>query len=162
MMSAEEIQRITGCKTSTFTELSKMSEKELKKKLKQYGYIIFLYELKSDPTTLMGHWMIILDRPGNVVEVFDSHGSEINPLEWYRDQKILEHVDESQMNHFKLEPILGNKLYRCGYKYIDWNTVELQEKSPKNTLCGNWCLMRLLFHEKHPEMDIDTFSELFV
>jgi hypothetical protein len=38
------------------------------------------------------------------------------------------------------------------YKYIDWNTVELQEKSPKNTLCGNWCLMRLLFHEKHPEI----------
>lgn len=145
-------------KIYTWTELSRMQTRELCKILKDNGFIIFLYELNKNSNVLSGHWMIILDR-NEAVEVFDSHGSLIAPLEWYRDQNVLNHVDNSVLTIDKLEPILSNKLFDCGYRYVDWNTKELQKKKNGISTCGRWVLLRLLFHKLFPQNDVDNFCD---
>lgn len=145
-------------KVETWDDLSKQPVDYLKYKLKRDGFIPFLYELSRGKNLLSGHWMVIIDR-GNAVEVFDSNGSKISPLDWYRDKKILSHVKGSAMSNEKIEPILSNKLFDCGYEFVDWNDKELQSRQPGIATCGRWVLFRLLYHKLFPNKDIDDFVE---
>lgn len=145
-------------KVETWDALSRQQPSEILYKLKHNGFIPFLYEMRKTKDVLSGHWMVAIDR-GNAVEVFDSHGSKINPLDWYKDKTILNHVDGSAMSAEKLEPILSNKLFNSGYEFVDWNNKELQAKKPGIATCGKWVLFRLLYHKLFPEKDIDDFVD---
>jgi hypothetical protein len=142
-----------GC-VETWDEISKQDMRNIRNKLKAYGFIPFLYELSQDSNTLIGHWMIMIDR-GDAIEVFDSHGSKIDPLNWYKDKKILKHVQT--LTAEKIEPILSNKLFDVGYEFVDWNTKELQKKQEGITTCGLWVIFRLIYHKLFPLKDIDHF-----
>lgn len=143
-------------KIETWDDLSRQSSDYLKYKLKRDKFIPFLYELAKSKNILSGHWMVIIDR-GEAVEVFDSHGSSINPLEWFKSNDILSHVQN--MTNEKIEPILANKLFACGYKFVDWNNKKLQSKKPGVSTCGRWVLFRLFYNNLFPKNDVDDFVE---
>lgn len=143
-------------KIETWDDLSKQPADYLKYKLKRDKFIPFLYELSRNGNVLSGHWMVIIDR-GEAVEVFDSHGSKINPLEWFKDKKVLDHVEIMSLE--KIEPILSNKLFACGYKYVDWNNKPLQSRKYGVSTCGRWVLFRLFYNKLFPDKDVDDFVE---
>ena len=106
---------------------------------------ILLYETK--PRT--GHYVTVFERPGNIVEVFDSLG--------YVPDDELEFIpkhyrDVSNQDHSYLLWLLRNS-----GKHIEYNEVPLQKDKPGVATCGRWCIWRIA----NRNMPLKTFQQAF-
>ncbi len=104
--------------------------------LEPYGYFILLYESKKG----YGHWIAVIKRKPDLVEVFDSYGT-------FKPDEELDNINVSFKRQSKQDyPYLRRLLYDSGYR-VEYNNYPLQSEDPEVATCGRYAVTRILLRD---------------
>jgi hypothetical protein len=114
--------------------------------LKPYGACVILYLTKEN----YGHWTCLFKADSNLLEFFDSYGTEIDDeLDFIEN----EFKKMSKQNY----PHLTSLLYECPYQ-ISYNHYPLQKKDKNIKTCGRHIVTRLLMKDLSLDDYIDFIT----
>jgi hypothetical protein len=113
----------------------------IKQILSPYGYFILLYESKAS----YGHWIAVIQRKPDLIEVFDSYGT-------YKPDEELDTINptfkrESGQNYPYLRRMLYDwKISNPNHK-VEYNNYPLQSDGNNVATCGRYAVTRILLRD---------------
>lgn len=133
-LSEDEIRSAVkklGSKVKIISYLDLEKYKNVSSLFGNYKYVVLLYT--ADEASV-GHWVLLIRHPKNVIEVFDSYA--------FRPDNILKFFKK---NGKEMYPYLSSLLLRSGIKDIIFSNTRLQRMNKLSGVCGRWAIVRILY-----------------